>query len=209
MSVDEWMSAAGKPTAEWLESCFGTGSLWRPAEADLPKRLEHEETRTFLTTAGFPAVRIDGFLEFVDFDSSDLKVDGPWAEDPDELFGRRTPDDDSPPTKYAFKFGESQGFSLMVDGETGTVDLYDPNGWDHAAGYAGEAHSCLATLAGALGLATKFAPRFEGPEPLEALADFRLAIEELDPLVESALWEKVTEALEEEYELAQETGQAS
>lgn len=97
----------------------------------------------------------------------------------------------------------------MVDGEVGCVDLYDPNGWDHAAGYAGEAHSSLQTLAGALGLAAQFAQRFEGPEPLSALAEFRTAIGKLDPLVESALWEKVTEALEEEYELAEEMAQDS
>lgn len=150
--MDELMAAAQNPTAEWLESCFGVGSLWRPAEADLPERLEHEGTRKFLTTVGFPSVRIDGFLEFVDFDSSRLKTEGPWAEDPDELFGKRTPDDDSPPTKYAFEFGQCQEFSLMVDGKVGCVDLYDPNGWDHAAGYAGEAHSSLQALAGALGL---------------------------------------------------------
>lgn len=204
MSMDELMAAAQNPTAEWLESCFGVGSLWRPAEADLPERLEHEGTRKFLTTVGFPSVRIDGFLEFVDFDSSRLKTEGPWAEDPDELFGERTPDDDSPPTKYAFEFGRCQEFSLMVDGEVGCVDLYDPNGWDHAAGYAGEAHSSLQTLAGALGLAAQFAQRFEGPEPLSALAEFRTAIGKLDPLVESTLWEKVTEALKEEYELAEE-----
>ncbi|MEV0372915.1 SUKH-4 family immunity protein [Streptomyces sp. NPDC050636] len=209
MSVDEWITAAKNPTAKWLESRFGEGSLWRPAEAELPARLEHQETRKFLTTVGFPAVRIDGFLEFIDFDSSDLKDDGPWAEDPDELFGRRTPDDDSPPTKYAFKFGECQQSYLMVDGEWGHVDLYDPNGWDHAAGYAGEAHSSLPVLAGALGLAANFAELLEGPEPLEALAQFREAIEELDPTVESALWEKVTEALEEEYEVAEELGTRS
>jgi len=64
-------------------------------------------------------------------------------------------------------------------------------------------------LAGALGLAAQFAQRLEGPEPLKALADFRTAIEDLDPLVESDLWEKVTEALEEEYEVAEEIGQDS
>lgn len=207
--MNEWMAAARNPTAEWLESCFGVGSLWRPAEAELPERLEHEGTREFLTTVGFPAVRIDGFLDFIDFDSSRLKTEGPWAEDPDELFGQRTPDDDSPPSSYAFEFGKCQEFSLMVDGVVGCVDLYDPNGWDHAAGYAGEAHSSLKALSGALGLAAQFAQRFEGPEPLKALAEFRTAIEDLDPLVESDLWEKVTEALEEEFELAEEIGQDS
>ncbi|MGW2389264.1 SUKH-4 family immunity protein [Streptomyces lydicamycinicus] len=205
--MNEWMAAARNPTAEWLESCFGVGSLWRPAEAELPESLEHEGTREFLTTVGFPAVRIDGFLEFIDFDSSRLKTEGPWAEDPDELFGRRTPDDDSPPSSYAFEFGKCQELSLMVNGITGCVDLYDPDGWDHAAGYAGEAHSSVKTLAGALGLAAQFARRFEGAEPLKELAEFRTAVEELDPLVESDLWEKVTDALEEEYELAEEIGQ--
>lgn len=57
--------------------------------------------------------------------------------------------------------------------------------------------------------AAQFAQRFEGPEPLSALAEFRTAIGKLDPLVESALWEKVTEALEEEYELAEEMAQDS
>ncbi|MEU9112946.1 SUKH-4 family immunity protein [Streptomyces sp. NPDC048483] len=206
MDVEAWVAAAKNPTAEWLESCFGAGSLWRPREAELPELLQHEATRKFLTTVGFPAVRIDWLLECIDFDSSGIKeADGPWAEDPDELFGRRTPDDDSPLTKYAFGFGECSGCSLMLDGVTGDIVLYDPNGWDHAAGYAGQAHSSLPILAGALGLATKFREPFEGPKPLEVLGVFRQAIEALDPGVESALWEKVLETLEEEYELAAET----
>lgn len=82
-------------------------------------------------------------------------------------------------------------------------------GWDHAAGFAGEAHSSLKALAGALGLAAQFAPRFEGAEPLKALAEFRTAIQQLDPLVESDLWENVTEVLEEEYELAEDREQDS
>ncbi|MFI9050694.1 SUKH-4 family immunity protein [Streptomyces sp. NPDC053427] len=207
MNVDEWIAAAANPTAQWLESCFGVGSLWRPEESELPERLEHEETRKFLTTVGFPAVRIEWFLEVFAFDSCELKdEDGPWAEDPDELFGRRRPDDDSPPTKYAFRFGEYEGFALMLDGVAGRIDLYDPNGWDHAAGYGGEVHSSLPALAGALGLATKFAQPLAGPEGPEALELFRQAIEELDPDVASVLWENVFDLLEEEYELTGETG---
>ncbi|CAM5646797.1 hypothetical protein SRIMM317S_04641 [Streptomyces rimosus subsp. rimosus] len=70
------LAAALEPTAEWLESIFGVGALWRPTEGELPERLEHAETRTFLTEVGFPSVH----LGFVDYDSTDLAQEGPWAE---------------------------------------------------------------------------------------------------------------------------------
>lgn len=41
----------------------------------------------------------------------------------------------------AFRFGEYEGYSPMLDGVGATIDLYDPNGWDHGSGYAGEVHS--------------------------------------------------------------------
>ncbi|WP_308377658.1 SUKH-4 family immunity protein [Streptomyces sp. ISL-98] len=196
MHKTELLAKAEEPTAEWLESIFGVGSLWRPTETEIPVRLEDKEARKFLTTVGFPAVRID----FIDFTSAGLPKDGLWEEDPDELFGRRYPDDDTPPTSYCYGFGTyGGGFHVLLNGPTGDVDVYDPNGWDHAAGYAGWAVSSLPKLAGALGLLKAYEDRLAGPEPAVAAQELRLLVEQLEAGGESAFWEHVLEQLEDEY----------
>lgn len=194
MNETELVLQAGDPTAEWLESLFGTGSLWRPAEAEIPERLEDGEARKFLTTVGFPAVRID----FVDYDSADLPKDGLWEEDPDELFGHRYPDDDTPPKSYCYSFGTYGEFHLVMHGDTGSVDLYDPNGWDHAAGYGGWAMSSLPQLAGALGLLKFYEDRLGGPEPATAMEELGLVVEMLDGGGESDFWKHIFEQLRDE-----------
>ncbi|MFD9818420.1 hypothetical protein [Streptomyces violascens] len=129
----EFLAAAGNPTAEWLEFCFGPGVLWRPIPESLPEGLEHAGTRAFLAEVGIPATR----NRFTGFDGKDLPENGLWEADPDEIFGRRYPDDDTPPESYAYCVGLVNELHLMVDGITGSVEAYDPNGWDHAAGPRG------------------------------------------------------------------------
>ncbi|WP_050514082.1 MULTISPECIES: SUKH-4 family immunity protein [Streptomyces] len=188
------LAAALEPTAEWLESIFGAGALWRPTEDELPERLEHAETRTFLTEVGFPSVH----LAFVDYDSTDLAQEGLWAEDPDELFGNRYPDDDSPPKSYAYGMGESLNYSLMLMGNTGSISLYDPNGWDHAAGYAGHVADSLPLLAGALGLLASYEDRLFGGDHEAVLHELRELIDEIDPVEGCRFWEEIFQWLEDQ-----------
>ncbi|WP_050514900.1 SUKH-4 family immunity protein [Streptomyces rimosus] len=188
------LAAALEPTAEWLESIFGAGSLWRPTEDELPERLEDTDSRTFLTEVGFPSVH----LSFLDYDSTDLTKDGPWSEDPDELFGNRYPDDDSPPKSYAYGMGESMGYSLMLLGDRGSVSLYDPNGWDHAAGYAGHVADSLPLLAGALGLWASFESRLFGDDHDAVLREVRELIDEIEPVEGCRFWEEIFQWLEDQ-----------
>ncbi|MFI7007166.1 SUKH-4 family immunity protein [Streptomyces sp. NPDC050145] len=157
--------SAGKPSAAWLESCFGAGSLWRPSPAGLPAALTHEPTRAFLTEIGVPAVR----PEAVDYDSAKLPEEGMWEADPDELFGERYPDDDSPPSRYSYCIGMWGVLHLMVSGDSGTVEVYDPDGWDHAAGYGGYAADSVPEFLIALGVVTLYRRKFEDAEPRAAL----------------------------------------
>lgn len=152
------LAAAQTPTAEWLESIFGAESLWRPTEGELPEHLTDEESRTFLTKIGFPAVHLD----FIDFNSTGLAKAGPWAEDPDD------------------------------------IDLYDPNGWDHARGYAGHVIDSLPLLAGALGLLASYENRLFGDTPEAALREVRSLIDELEPIEDSRFWEEIFERLEDQ-----------
>ncbi|MFD5396047.1 SUKH-4 family immunity protein [Streptomyces sp. NPDC127097] len=139
------------PDTAWLEERFGTGSLWRPAEDELPAELTHQRSREFLTTVGFPAVRIAA----IGFDATHLRTDDGdalHAFDADELYGERYPDDDSPPVNFCFSVGSCGEQLLMLDGEYGGIDHYDPSGWDHGAGHQGAAASSLPGLAVLLGL---------------------------------------------------------
>ncbi|MFH9420938.1 SUKH-4 family immunity protein [Streptomyces sp. NPDC017529] len=194
MGRETLLAAAQAPTAEWLESIFGTESLWRPTEGELPEHLTDEESRTFLTEIGFPAVHLD----FIDFNSTGLAKAGPWAEDPDELFGNRYPDDDSPPKSYAYGMGDALGYSLMLLGDTGSIALYDPNGWDHARGYAGHVIDSLPLLAGALGLLASYENHLFGDTPETALREVRTLIDELEPIEDSRFWEEIFERLEDQ-----------
>ncbi|MFI0259965.1 SUKH-4 family immunity protein [Streptomyces sp. NPDC017056] len=194
MDREALLAAAEAPTAEWLESIFGAGSLWRPTEDELPERLEDEESRTFLTRVGFPAIHLD----FIDFNSTGLAKAGPWSEDPDELFGNRYPDDDSPPKSYAYGMGDSLGYSLMLLGNTGSVALYDPNGWDHAAGYAGHVADSLPLLAGALGLLASYEDRLFGDDHEAVLHELRELIDEIEPVEGCRFWEEIFQWLEDQ-----------
>ncbi|MCB5912403.1 SUKH-4 family immunity protein [Streptomyces pinistramenti] len=189
------LAAAQAPTADWLTAHFGADTLWRPAEADLPQRLEDEPTRTFLTTVGFPAIRLD----FIGFDSTALLTSGPWEEDPAELFGERYPDDDSPPERYAYGLGEQNGLTLMLMGDTGSIDLYDPNGWDHAAGYGGYACDSLPNLAAALALIAHYEARLTGDDSTTALKELRTLLESLEPTEDSTLWHNLFTEIHDNY----------
>ncbi|MFE3112763.1 SUKH-4 family immunity protein [Kitasatospora indigofera] len=190
------LAAARQPTTAWLETCFGTGTLWRPAAADLPAGLEHAATRAFLSEVGIPAMRLD----FADYDSSGLPEKGMWEADPDELFGNRYPDDDSPPKSYSYCVGRRNQLHLMLRGDTGTVEVYDPDGWDHAAGYGGPAAESLPALVGALGLLALHEERLTGDDAAAALTDFTALLEQLGQGADSSsFWEPVLEYLEEEY----------
>ncbi|MFD0363440.1 hypothetical protein ACFQZZ_18490 [Nocardia sp. GCM10030253] len=187
------ITKAADPTFEWLAAQVGAGALWRPA--DLPERLEHAESRAFLTEVGFPAVAVDGEW----FDSADLPEKGMWEADPDELFGRRYPDDDSPPAKYAYGLGEFYGeMTLMLDGETGVVQVYAPSGWDHGEGDQGVAFASVREAAGAVALMAGLAARLEGPDSDEAARELISAIRAHE-WAESTYWVWVLERLEEDY----------
>ncbi|OJJ41101.1 hypothetical protein ASPWEDRAFT_244996 [Aspergillus wentii DTO 134E9] len=123
-----------RPDNGWMKSHFGIDSIWQPTESDFPRDLTDPDTRSFLTTVGFPAMK----LKMSGFDSTHLKDRGLLqAFDADELYGLRYPDDDSPPTNFAFHFASLDQWMVMVGGEDGEVALYDPDGWDHADGYQG------------------------------------------------------------------------
>ncbi|MFF8369605.1 SUKH-4 family immunity protein [Streptomyces lydicus] len=139
------------PDAAWLAARFGADALWRPAEDELPAELTDAATREFLTTVGFPAVVID----VINFDTTHLRADDGEALHPfdaDELYGNRYPDDDSPPVNFCFTVGTWGDQMLMLDADSGGIDHYDPNGWDHGAGFKGAAAWSLPDLAVHLGL---------------------------------------------------------
>ena len=191
------MSAvARKPTVEWLESCFGPGSLWRPEEALLPARLENAGARAFLTTVGIPAVQLD----LIGYDSAGLPDKGMWEEDPDELFGNRYPDDDSEPACYSYCVGTVDLLHLMVRGDSGTVEIYNPDGWDHASGYGGYAAASLPELIGALGLVAHCAQQLTDGDADALLDELTTRLERLGQGPDdSDLWAGVLENLRDEY----------
>ncbi|MFD8954255.1 SUKH-4 family immunity protein [Streptomyces xanthophaeus] len=137
------------PDAAWLEERLGEGSLWRPEEAALPAELTHAGTREFLLTVGFPAARLD----IAGIDTRHLRgEDAMEPFDADEIYGERRPDDDSPPTNFCFTVATRYDQHLMLDAADGGITHYDPNGWDHGAGWKGPAADDLPTLAALLGL---------------------------------------------------------
>ncbi|MFF7650541.1 SUKH-4 family immunity protein [Streptomyces sp. NPDC007983] len=185
------------PDAAWLEARFGAGSLWRPDEADLPAELAHQESREFLTTVGFPAVEIG----LIGFDSTHLRdPQRRHTFDADEVYGRRRPDDHSPPENFCFCFCLHYEDMLMLDAAAGDIDHYDPNGWDHGQGYKGTVASSLHSLAVLLGLLAERAEAIDALEDEDARAT---AVEELrermiafDAYVEEApFWDEVFEYL--------------
>ncbi|WP_431676808.1 SUKH-4 family immunity protein [Kitasatospora sp. KL5] len=201
MNKSELVAAARRPTTEWLESCFGPGTVWRPTEEELPGRLHDAGARAFLTEVGIPAVR----LSFVDWDSTGLPEKGMWEEDPDELFGNRYPDDNSPPACYSYSIGTRDVRHLMVRGDTGAVEIYDPEGWDHGAGYGGHAAEALPVLVGALGLLARYEDRLTGDEADAAREEFTALLEELGQGPDdSPFWDGLLAEVEDEYGLLED-----
>ena len=185
------------PDAAWLEARFGAGSLWRPDEAELPAEIPDKASREFLTTVGFPAVEIGP----IGFDSTHLRdAERRHTFDADELYGRRYPDDHSPPENFCFCFGLHYEDMLMLDAAAGDIDHYDPNGWDHGEGYKGTVASSLPSLAVLLGLLAERAEAIEEIDDEDARA---AAVEELrekmtafDVYVEDTpFWDEVFEYL--------------
>ncbi|MFE3183358.1 SUKH-4 family immunity protein [Streptomyces violascens] len=190
----EFLAAARNPTAEWLESCFGPGVLWRPIPESLPEGLEHAGTRAFLAEVGIPARR----NRFTGFDGKDLPENGLWEADPDEIFGRRYPDDDTPPESYAYCVGLVNELHLMVDGITGSVEAYDPNGWDHAAGHVGYVADSVPQALAAFALLARYEERFDDGDAL-ALAEFTELLEQLGLEPDDEFWQNVVNELRENY----------
>ncbi|MEV0650507.1 SUKH-4 family immunity protein [Phytomonospora sp. NPDC050363] len=180
------------PSAAWLGEIFGDEALWRPAET--PRHLVDTATLAFLREVGFPAVLLDS----VGVDATFLPVKGLWEADTDELFGRRTPDDDSPPTEISYCFATYGESHLMVDGDTGRVEIYVADGWDHGEGYGGLAFDGIAELAGAFGLIARFEPRITGDDPGSAIAELRAAVTEPGG-EDGPFWTHVFETLDEEF----------
>lgn len=108
---------------------------------------------------GFPVID----LRRTGYDSTHLSKAERRLEpyDADELYGRRTPDDDSPRTNFCFHFGSVGEWMMMVDGENGEVCLYDPGGWDHADGYQGMVAFSLEIFAVLLGVLARVVEKLD------------------------------------------------
>jgi hypothetical protein len=179
---------------------FGVDWVWQPQEPDLPVNLTDETTRAFLLDVGFPAVK----LKVIGWDSTHLKKDdGPLeAWDADELYGLRYPDDDSPPDNFAFLFGSTDEWMVMVGGEDGAVVHYDPDGWDHADGYQGLVATSLLHLAVLLWMLADVAQRLQiTPDEEEeawqvVLSTLKERMIEYDDCVEgSKFWDGMFESI--------------
>lgn len=184
------------PTAVWLEERLGGGSLWRPDEAGLPVELTHGRSREFLLTVGFPAVRLD----VVGIDTRHLRgEDGLEPFDADEIYGERYPDDDSPPKNFCFTVATWYDQHLMLDAADGGITHYDPNGWDHGAGWKGPAADSLPLPAVLLGLIAESGDALESADDAvraAAITDLRKRMNGLDLYVDdSAFWDEVFEYL--------------
>ncbi|MET8545693.1 SUKH-4 family immunity protein [Kitasatospora sp. NPDC004799] len=193
----ELADVAANPTAAWLESCFGPGALWQPEPGELPERLTSPGARAFLTEVGVPAVELD----FLGFDATDLPERGMWEADLDDLFGERTPDDDTPPSNWGYCVGTFNEWHLMVSGDTGAVRIYNADGWDHGRGYGGWAADSLPALIGALAVLARLEERIREGDAKAALDGFAALVAELGQGPEdSDLWVRLLEDLREEYE---------
>ncbi|GAA4072217.1 SUKH-4 family immunity protein [Streptomyces shaanxiensis] len=185
------------PDAAWLEERLGEGSLWRPDEADLPAELTHAGSREFLLNVGFPAVE----LEVVGIDTRHLRdEDGMEPFDADEIYGERYPDDDSPPKNFAFTVATWSDQHLMLGAADGGITHYDPNGWDHGAGWKGLAADDLPRLAVLLGLIAESSKALESADDAvraAAVTDLRERMIDQEPYVDdSAFWDEIFEHLE-------------
>ncbi|MEU9993028.1 SUKH-4 family immunity protein [Streptomyces sp. NPDC048045] len=184
------------PDAVWLEERLGEGSLWRPDAAALPAELTHARSREFLLTVGFPAVHLD----VVGIDTRHLRdEDGMEPFDADEIYGERYPDDDSPPKNFCFTVATWYDQHLMLDAADGGITHYDPNGWDHGAGWKGPAADDLPTLAVLLGLIAESSNSLESADDAvrtAAVTDLRRRMTGQEPYVDdSSFWDEIFESL--------------
>ncbi|MFI1767698.1 SUKH-4 family immunity protein [Streptomyces sp. NPDC020800] len=184
------------PDAVWLEERLGESSLWRPDAAALPAELTHARSREFLLTVGFPAVHLD----VVGIDTRHLRdEDGMEPFDADEIYGERYPDDDSPPKNFCFTVATWYDQHLMLDAADGGITHYDPNGWDHGAGWKGPAADDLPTLAVLLGLIAESSNSLESADDAvrtAAVTDLRRRMTGQDPYVDdSSFWDEIFESL--------------
>lgn len=184
------------PDAVWLEERLGKGSLWRPDEAGLPAELTHAESREFLLTVGFPAVRLGA----AGIDTRHLRSEGPLeAFDADEIYGERYPDDDSPPENFCFTVATWYDQHLMLDAADGGITHYDPNGWDHGAGWKGPAADSLPRLAALLGLIAEAGDALDCADDTARAAAVTALRERMighDLYVDdSAFWDEIFESL--------------
>ncbi|MBU3863439.1 SUKH-4 family immunity protein [Streptomyces sp. 4503] len=184
------------PDAAWLEQRLGEGSLWRPDEAGLPVELTDAQSREFLLTVGFPAVRLD----VVRIDTRHVRDEGGLEPfDADEIYGNRYPDDDSPPKNFCFTVATRYDQHLMLEAADGGITHYDPNGWDHADGWQGPAADSLPRLAVLLGLIAESGRALESADEAvraAAVTDLRERMIDLDSDVdESGFWGEVFEGL--------------
>ncbi|MDX2679009.1 hypothetical protein [Streptomyces soliscabiei] len=184
------------PDAVWLEERLGKGSLWRPDEAALPAELTDAESREFLLMVGFPAVRIG----VAGIDTRHLRDEDAWEPfDADEIYGERYPDDDSPPKNFCFTVATWSDQHLMLDAADGGITHYDPNGWDHGAGWKGTAADNLPRLAVLLGLIAESGDALEAADDdvrAAAVTELRARMIDEDLFVDdSAFWDGIFEWL--------------
>ncbi|KOU41888.1 hypothetical protein [Streptomyces sp. WM6378] len=87
----------------------------------------------------------------------------------------------------------------MVDGGTGSVEAYDPNGWDHAAGHVGCVADSASQALAAFALLALYEERFDGGDAT-ALTEFTELLEELGlHLDDYDFWQNVVDELREGY----------
>ncbi|MFD0003063.1 hypothetical protein ACFVJ4_11650 [Streptomyces sp. NPDC127178] len=115
--------------------------------------------------------------------------------DADEIYGRRHPDDDFPPKNFCFTIATWFDQHLMLDAELGDITHYDPNGWDHGAGWKGAAADRLPVLAVLLGLIAESSEALDSADDavrVAAATDLRTRMIEVDVLVDdSVIWDRI------------------
>ena len=87
----------------------------------------------------------------------------------------------------------------MVDGGTGSVEAYDPNGWDHTAGHVGYVADSASQALAAFALLARYEERFDGGDAT-ALTEFTELLEELGLYLDDYdFWQNVVDELREGY----------
>ncbi|MEU6577142.1 hypothetical protein [Streptomyces sp. NPDC046805] len=134
-------------------------------------------------------------------DTSHLRdEDGLDPFDADEIYGERYPDDDSPPTNFAFTMATWYDLNLMLGAAAGGITHYDPNGWGHGAGWKGPAADSLPHLAVLLALIAEASTALESADDAvgaAAATELRRRMIGHDLNVDdSAFWDKIFECLD-------------